>query len=273
MDQRTKLCIVHSDGGAETDYSMEAQDFKRDSFTVQMTTDDFIYVGFKKLINALYFHILTPNAVTSSLTLEYYSNTGWKTLDMCDETNAFSRSGFMTWERPTDGANVTVAGKELCWFRIATNDDIDPVEFQAINLLFSDDNTMCAIVPALVDPCFYPEGQTSHILTHVAAKNYIMSKLRGQGYVKSVGGSEENVNQWDILDIYELRDAANYYVISQVYFNLSDDPEDQYWAKYVEFKKKFDEAFALGRLRVDLNEDGQVDAIEKRPIKSTRWAR
>ena len=213
---------------------MKEQEFKRVPLSIQLTIDDFIYVGYRKPINALYMHINTHNSIASTLSVEYYTAAGWAPLEVCDETNALSRSGFITWERQTDGANITVAGKELCWFRIASNDDLDAVEFQAINLLFSDDNTICALDPALIDECYYPAGQTSHVLSHVAAKNYIMSQLRGQGYVKSVDGVEENINQWDILDIYELRDAANYYVISQIYFQLSDDPNDECGAKDAE---------------------------------------
>lgn len=272
MDLRDKLCIIHNDGGTETDYSMQAQDFKRDSFSIQLTTDDFIYVGYEKLINALYIQMNTPNTIASSLTVEYYSESGWATLEACDETLAFTRNGFITWERPTDGANVTVAGKELCWFRISSNDDIDAVDFEAISLLFSDDHTICAYEPSLNDPCFYAEGETSHLLRHLAARNYIMSKIRRK-YSKEEGGVTKNVNMWDVLDIFEIREAANYYAISQIYFNLAEGPDDAYWAKYVEYKEMFDEAMSLGILSIDQNGDGQANESEKRPIQMTRLAR
>lgn len=273
MDLRTKLEVIYSDGGSETNHSDDAQDFKRDSFNITLTTDDFIYVGYKKVINALYFQLEQLNTVSSSLAVEYYSDAGWSQLEVSDDTRAFSRSGFMTWARPSNAANLTVGGKELCWIRIASNDNISLVEFQAINLVFSDDNDICTEAPALVDECFYQQGATSHILQHVAAKNHIMSSLRKVGYVKSTDNGEQNINEWDVLDVYELRQASMYYAIGQIYFNLADSTEDQYWAKYKEYEDKFDEAFSLGRIRIDLNDDGQVNSDEKRPMNSVRWSR
>lgn len=273
MDLRTKLDIIYSDGGSETDFSQDAQDFKRDTFNITLTTDDFIYVGFKKTINALYFALEQVNTITSSLSIEFFSDEGWSQLEISDDTRAFSRSGFITWLRPLNGELVTIAGKELCWIRISSNDNIDLVEFQAINLVFSDDNDICSEVPALVDTCFYQQGASSHILQHVAAKNYIMSRLKTVGYINFTETGEQNINEWDILDVYELRQASTYYAISQIYFNLSDNVEDQYWSKYKEYEQKFEEAFSLGRLRIDMNDDGQVNSDEKRPIQTVRWSR
>lgn len=273
MDIRTRLHIIYNDGGVETNYSAEAQDFKRDTFQVTLTTDDFIYIGFRKVINAVYISLTQVNTVTSSLSFEYYSESGWKALEVSDDTKALARSGFVTWSRPSDAAPLTVDSIEACWVRFAPNDNLSLTEFQAINLLFSDDNDICQEVPALIDACFYQAGQTSHILHHVAAKNYIMGRLRSLGYIKETADGEENIDQWDILDIYELRQASTYYALSQIYFNLSDDIEDQYWVKYKEYEAKFEEMFSLGRLRVDTNDDGQVNLSEKRPIKTVRWVR
>lgn len=273
MDLRNRLHVIYSDGGVETNISMEAQDFKRDSVQLTLTTDDFIYFGYRKVINAIYIQLNQFNSNTSSLSFEYYSTSGWKSIEVSDDTKALSRSGFVTWERPTDAANVTVDGITACWLRFAPNDDLTVIELQALNLIFSDDNDVCSEVPSLIDACFYPQGQSSHILTHVSARNYIMGRLRSLGYIKLTANGEENVNQWDILDIYELRQASTYFTIAQIYLNLSDNVDDQYWVKYKEYENKFEEMFALGRLRVDQNDDGQVDESEKRPINSVRWAR
>ena len=273
MDLRTKLSVIYSDGGIETDHSADAQDFKRDSFQITMTTDDFIYIGYRKSINAVYVAMEVVNTITSSLSVEYYGDSLWTALEVSDDTKAFTRDGFITWDRVSDAANVTVAGQELCWIRIATDDAISAVTFRAINLVLSDDNDICTEVPALIDACFYPSGQSSHLLQHVASKNYIMGRLRSLGYIKSTSTGEQNINEWDILDIYELRQASMYFTIAQIYLNLADDPDDQYWSKYREYDKKFEEMFALGRLRVDLDDDGVVDDVEKRAINTVRWSR
>lgn len=270
MELKNKLSILYYDGTSYTDNSNEAADFKRDSFSANIIAgSDYIYVGYEKFINALYVHMVTPNVNIADLTMEYYSETGWKSLEICDETNGLTRNGFVTWERQTDGANTIVNGKEQCWFRIAVSADTSAVEFQGINLIFSDDNSISDYEPGLLDDCFYPNGQTSHILRHVAARNYIMSVLT----IKADKNSDSKIDYWDILDIYELREAANYYAISQIYFNLSDDPEDQYWAKYLDYRQKFDKMFELGSPLIDLNNNGQVEVGEKVSVKTSRWSR
>lgn len=274
MDLRTRLDVVYSDGVVETNYSSEAQDFARDNFTITLTIDDFIYVGYKKPVNAVYIALETPNAVTSSLSVEYYSDSGWSQLEVSDDTKALARNGFISWERPTDSAEIAVASKTQHWIRLSSNDDISAVTFQAINLVLADDNDIIQEVPALIDADFYPEGQTSHILQHAATKNYILSRLKYKGYIKwdSTNG-DQNINEWDILDIYEFRQAATYHAVSQIYLGLSDDLDDQYWVKYQEYQKKFDQAFNNGLTTIDLDNDGQVDTVEKRAIKSIRWGR
>ncbi len=248
MDQRTRLDVVYSDGGVETNYTADAQDFKRDSFAVTMTTDDYIYFGYRKSFNAIYASIVTPNTVPANLVFEYYTTAGWAPLEVSDDTRGFTRSAFINWSRNdvlTDAAPSTIDGIEQCWIRVASDVDIDPVTFQALNL----------------------------VLNHVAAKNYIMGRLKSLGYVQNSEDGEENINEWDVLDVFELRQSSTYYAIAQIYFNLSDNVDDQYWAKYQEYIKKYEEAFSLGRLRIDQNDNGAVDSSEKRPLKSVRWSR
>lgn len=274
MDLRTKLDVIYSDGGVETDYSSDAQDFSRDNFEVTLTTDDFIYVGFKKPINALYVAMETPNTVDTSLSFEYYGPMGWKSLEVSDTTRGLTRNGFITWQRVSDSEEIEVAGKSQHWLRLAVNDDVDPVMVQAINLILADDNDVRQEVPALIDDCFYPAGQSSHLLQHVATKNYILSRLKYKEYIKyDAQNGEQNINEWDILDIYEFRQAAVYHVIAQIYLGLSDDPEDTYWAKYDEYTKKFDQAFGSGLITIDTNDNGEVEVPEKRKLKSVRWIR
>lgn len=274
MDLRTRLTVVHNDGGVETDYSQGAHDFRRDDFTLTLTTDDFIYIGYRKPINAFYAALTTPNTITSSLSVEYYSESGWSQLEISDDTKALKRNGFISWLRVTDSAEIEVDGTTQHWVRLSVNDDIDPVTFQAINLVLADDNDLVQEVPALVDDCFYPAGQTSHLLQHVATKNYILSRLKYKGYIKyDSARKEQNINEWDILDIFEFRQAAIYHAVSQIYLGLSDDPDDQYWAKYREYERKFDQAFNNGLTTIDIDDDGEVDVSEKRAIKSIRWSR
>lgn len=274
MDLRRRLTVLHDDGGVFTDYSTEAQDFTRDAMTITLTTDDYLYVGFYKPINALYAEVSTANVNPANLSMEYYNESGvWASTQLSDDSKGLTRSGFLTWARPEDSQATIVNSEELHWVRFAVSADTSATGLQAVNILFSDDRDVYKETPALIDTCFYQSGQTSHVLNHLAAKNYIMGRLRNLGYVQRTTSGEENITEWDILDVYELRQAATYYAISQIYFNLSDDVDDQYWIKYQDYIKRFEESFNLGRLRVDQNDDGKASEAEKRPINTFRWTR
>lgn len=270
MSIRTNLTVLYDNDGTVSDQSKPSMDFKRDTYSITMTTGDYIYIGYPKVINAVYLHMTELNTAGGNLTAEYSNDQGtWSPLIIFDDTNNLSRDGFICWDRPSDAGDLTVDGKELCWVRLQSDVDQTQVTVQALNLVFSDDNDICEFEPSLLDSCFYQNGATSHILKHVAAKSHILSELRRLGYMS---GNNE-VTEWDILNSYQLKLASTYYAISQVYFNLSDDPEDQYWSKYMEYNKKFEEAFALGRLDIDVDDDGQVDEDEKRPMQSKRFFR
>jgi hypothetical protein len=273
MDLKTKLKVKHYDALTYEDYSNEAHDFKRDPFSVTLDSTNYLYIGHTKQINAVFCQISTGSEVDNTLVVEYY-NGAWVPLTVDDDTKCFTRSGFINWERQDDAEESAIDGTTAVWIRISSSENLDPVLFQAINIVFSDDNSLSEVEPGIVDAAFYPANQTSHILSHVAARNAIMSKLKSLGYVKyDEDGNEQGITEWDILDIFEMKQAATYYAAGQVYFTLSDNVEDQYWTRYLEYNKKFDEAFALGRLQIDLNDNGVSDSDEKKPIQTIRWVR
>jgi hypothetical protein len=278
MDLRSRLNVLISSLNF-TDISAEAQDFRRDPIELNLGVLDYIYVGYNKTINSLYAAFSEAPTGNFALTVQYFNTEGqWQTLQVSDETKGFTRNGFITWARLLDHDKSAINDISAYWLRLRLEDlGAEPANYEGtllgLNLVFSDDNDIASETPALVDPAFYPAGQNSHILQHVATKNYIMGRLRNLGYIKVTGTGEENINQWDVLDVFELRQAALYYTVAQIYFNLSDNTEDQYWAKYKQYESRFSEAFALGQLRIDLNDNGKVDPDEKRPVKSARWFR
>lgn len=278
MDLRSRLFVFTFDGDF-TDISAECQNFVRDPISLNLAPADYLYVGYTKPINAIFAAFVTPNEGNNPVQVEYFADGAtWKPLIVSDDTKNFTRNGFITWNRVDDVDKSAVNDTSAYWLRLSFADSNEEpanmvASLQGLNLVFADDNDIASEAPALIDSAFYPAGQNSHILQHVATKNYIISRLRNLGYMKITESGDENINQWDLLDIYEIRQAAMYYAISQIYFNLSDNVEDQYWAKYKQYERRFDEAFGLGSMRIDTNNNGKVDPEEKRPIRSARWFR
>jgi hypothetical protein len=269
------LTVIKYDGVSYTNVTTEASDPSMDTFRHELDTGKYLYVGYDKVISALYLYLgATVNLAGGSMIVEYWNGTAWTQLSVVDQTQYLKMSGIINWKAPTDATETTIEGLPKCWVRLSgTSLSTLAITFQYVGLLFSDDTDIGLEYPSVLKECFYPQGKTDFVIYHIAAKDYIMSELLRKGYTKKVDGKTEPINQWDVLNIYELRQASLYYAMSQIFFNLSDNSSDNYWQKYTEYKAKFENAINLGMLRIDQDNDGQVDEDEKQPIKSYRWVR
>lgn len=266
--------LTEDENGDLTNQTTRASDPTIDTFTTNISPLNTIYIGYEKPINALYFQLASGmNTTGGTMTLEYFSTTGWKGLSPVDQTQFFNRNGIINWNMPSDAALLEYGGIEGYYVCIYSAETITALEIQYVGLVFSDDNDIATEYPSVLKECFYPKNQSSFIIYHVSAKNLIMSELSRRGYTKTVNGVESPVTQWDVLDIYELRQASLYYAMSQIFFNLSDNSSDNYWQKYLEYKDKFDRAFNLATLKIDQDNDGQLDPDENDQMKSFRWVR
>lgn len=269
------LTVFTYDGVSYNNVTSQASDLRLDSFTYDLSPTKFIYVGYSKPINALYFYMIDgKNNVNTNLKFEYWNGTAWTSLSIADQTHALKYSGMVNWTTPTDFAETSVNSITSCWIRVSTQAATTPnLKFQYMGLVFSDDTDISIEFPSVLQECYYPTGYSDFFSYHVNAKEYVMSELLRRGYTKMVGASKEPINQWDVLDVYELRQASLYYAMSQIFFTLSDNSSDNYWQKYIEYKNKYEQAMSLGMLRIDQDNDGQADESEKLPIASVRWVR
>ena len=120
-----------------------------------------------------------------------------------------------------------------------------------------------------------PPGEASHIIHHVAARNYIVQRLINLGYVKyDSTNTKISMTYWDLHEISEVRQAATQLALAKIFFNLSDSPDDTWWSKYLSYQDKFEEAFKSVTLSFDTDNDGLVDQDENlKQRKVTRWVR
>jgi len=269
------LTVLTYDGSTYVNRTQEASDIHGDDFTFDLSSTKFIYVGYTKPISSIYWYLIDgKNNVSTQTKVEYYNGTAWTQVSIVDQTVAFNRNGMMNWQAPTDPSTVVVNSIEKYWLRFSTQDATTPnLKFQYIGLTLSDDNDIKSEFPSLLQSAYYPTGQNDFMSYHLSSKEYIMAELLRRGYTKTVGTDVEPINQWDILDVYELRQASLYYTMSQIFFTLSDNSSDNFWQKYLDYKNKFEIALNVGMLRIDQDNDGQTDTSEKLPITSYRWVR
>lgn len=274
IDNRTKLHIYHDDNSTFADHSENAVDFSRDTFSMTLShTEDYLYMGYFKPIGAVFIELSTPNTTSNTLTFEYYNGSAWTSLEVRDETKGFTRSGFITWTRPTDQTVVTINNTSDFFIRCRPSATHTATTVRGINLVFADDTSLSQEFPGITDEAFYQTGETSHILQHVAARNQIVQQLRSLGYSKYNNTTgEEMINQWELLDLYEVRQAAVYKALANIFFNLSDSPDDNWFAKHEEYKSRFDATIRGVFITIDSDDDGVKDAHEKlNKISVTRF--
>lgn len=272
IDSRIKLTVQHDDNAIFTDYSNEAVDYQRDPFTLTLSsTEDYLYVGFDKPFNAFYVELDTANVNPNTLVAEIYVEGAWTSIDTHDETKGFERSGFVNWESSSmDSTEVNLVTKYYIRFRPSVDHSVTTV--QGLNIVLSDDQMLVREFPEILDSSILPPGASSHINSHVSSREKIVQKLRNVGYNKTDNnGNKQQINVWDLLDIYEFKQASAFLTLSKIFFNLSDSPEDTWWAKYLEYMNEFERQFARATSTLDLDDDGIIDDSERsKPTRSIR---
>lgn len=261
INQNTKLQVYLND----TNFSNEAFDFTRDAFQITFTTSDYLYIGYSKPINSIYYQFNTSNLNQNTIAAEYYNGSSWVSLsNYYDDTKGFTRSGFMTWDRnQTSQSSNTINDIVSYWIRLKPNANQTQTTIQAINFVFADDQDLLFEVPEITDSN-HLAGKASHILTHVAVKNQIIQELNNKDFKKNniSTGLKEDLNCWDILDVNQLKQAAIFLALSKIYFNFNDSADDKYSQKSNYYLNQYKSAIELSRLSLDSNGDGKADVTE-----------
>jgi hypothetical protein len=275
MEPKSRLTVLHDDNGAFTNYTDKAADLTRDDFTIAAldSAQDYLYVGFEKPFGAAYFHFTTANASAGSLSAEVYIDGSWTSLVLQDETQGFTRSGFIFWDK-AGMSSVAVNSVSKFYIRFRPSVTNSSTVYRGINLIFADDAALKEEFFEITNANMLPAGENSFVTTHVAVRNYILSHLRNHYLKLNSEDGLKKIIQYDLIDIFEIREAAVFLALSKIFFNLSDSPDDHWWVKYREYQDKYEAKMTLARLSIDENDDGIDDESEKlEQFKPTRWAR
>lgn len=275
IDSRLRLSVLHDDNGTFADYSEEAVDFARDAFSISLATVDHLYVGYRKPIGSAYCELATANVNANTLAMQYWNGSTWTALeDARDLTKGLTRSGWLTWTKPSDWEESAVNGSTKYWVRITPSADHAATSVSGLNLILADDYDLQTIFPSVVESGFLPAGETSHVKTHVGARNQIIQDLRNRGYVKvDANGDWQNLTPWDLHDVEEVRQAATYLALSLIFFNYSDNPQDNWAAKAKSYEDKYKAQLDKLTVSIDADDDGKKDKAEQRRFTVVRMSR
>jgi hypothetical protein len=281
IDKRSALTVLENRNGEWLDLTLKAADYLRDPFNFTMDPDDdTLFIGYYKPFSGCYIELQSPASANVGLVAEYHNGSAWVPLDVQDETDGFRRSGFLSWNR-TKLTEQTVNGKDAFFVRLkatATEGEGSPIEcvVRGINVVFTSPARLKQEFFEVDDPSLLPAGETSHIGALVATKHQIVQELRNKGYQKRGKDSPswEMIGPWDLLDVFEVREAATFLALSKLFFNLSSSPDDNWWNKYREYQDKYKNAMNLAFLSIDTNDDGKADKTEvQAPARVVRWRR
>ena len=280
INPNDRLTIFHFDGAAYTDHTRKGGNFGRDSFSLTLETDDFLYIGYSKPINAVYINFITANLNSGNLSLEYYNGTSWAAVSGFDEdTDGLSRSAFLQWERDLDGDTDSQPDLSMPlknYYRLSIDADSSAIEIQGMNLIFADDEDLKKEFFCITDGEIL-QGADSHILIHDACKNEIIQYLRNKGFSKQRDSSligREDIIGWDLLDIHEVREAAKFLALNKIFFNMSDSPDDVWYQKSIYYRAQYESQIQITLATIDEDNDGEIDDAErKRRIKHNRMTR
>ena len=272
LAQKNYPKIYWYNGTTFTDASFYMLNYGRDPLTMHMHTNHFLYFGRVKPFNAFYIEMHNASNVNTTLAVQYYNGSSWVSVaNLLDDTIAFTRSGFVQFDKPSDWASNSVNSTSLYWVRMAVaQDTANNTQFQGINLVFSDDEDLKGVYPYVTG---YLTGQEkTFILRHENSRDLIIQDIRTRGFRKTNAQKTryENIDAWDLMDINEVRMWSTYLTMENIFSSLQSQEGDLYKEKSIEYKAKAEFYKNLVYLTLDKDDDGIVSNTESAQDISTR---
>ena len=273
IETKSILSIKAFHNDVFTDISYKTREFGRDIAIISLNANvDYLYIGFDKPLNSLYFNHNTLNLTESVLKVEYF-NGSWSDVNgLEDYTLGLMKSGYISFNRDQVGQIVnSTDNSNKYWYRLSVSSDIADLEISGINLVFADDYDLSLENPYITMPEFLG-SQKSHILIHVACRNEILQSFRNKDYYKLDSNNiKQDINAWDLLDIMEVKQAAIMLALSKIMFNMSDAKDDVWANKAHEYRSKYEQNIQIASLSIDFNDNGVLESNENKIPKSNTF--
>lgn len=124
--------------------------------------------------------------------------------------------------------------------------------------LFCTDQDLITWEPDIMK--WVPRGRSSFLNICREAQDQIIYWLDKEGYTNVY---QEKYDKFDIVDISEVNEWAAFLTLSIIFWGISNKTDDVFLNKHFEYLKKSQEARDRAVLRIDIDEDGQVDVGEQ----------
>jgi len=277
--------FVISDG--TSDYSNELADFRSRTSNINVTIGNYLYVGYYKPINQVYFYLTSGNATETNLTLEKFTNTGWETVKMLDDsTYGLNQSGLIKWQEADNNdkqEETTILSQTGYYYRLSFSGDID-VTAKGVGIVFCDDKDIFLEEPVLDDERYrkhVTKGESDYMSVHLSVKRSIVQEIRNNGIIKYKDENREerlkffkNITEFDLFDLDEIKQAATMLAVSNIFYKLSDTPDDSWEIKANRYKNEYYKSLNVALVSIDRDDDGELESHENlKPIQALRMSR
>lgn len=273
-----KFFTVKKDDGVEyTDISLQLKEYDTPATSLELTTSSYLYIGYSKPFNSFFLELDTKSVAGATLSAEYYDGSTWQALTIFDESQAFSKSGFIYFEKPENFSSVEIDGESKYFIRLAPSLDTGAVTSKLLDVMFSSDLDLIKIRENIVSK-FALQGTWA--AKHIAARDHIIQEIRDKGNVKEVKKdagliTEEilykDITKHDFLEPMQLRVAAAYFALYLIFwFELSDEEGDKWQLKAGEMYRLYEKAINTFFIALDLNDDGVQGEDDKASTSGVR---
>ena len=265
--------ILFSNNGTLHDWTKELNDYKSGSRVFDFTSgQDALYIGSRLPFNHLYFKLKENNLVSAAMTVEYWSTTWQPVVELRDETNGFTQSGFITftpdkdefWEiEDTDEGVSGLTSKVIYdhyWLKITFNNTLTAsTEISWVGQVFSDDYDLASEYPELCRPqtfMAFENGKISWEEQHVKAAEILAQDLIHKGVI---------YDKAQILNRDDYKNASVQKVAELIFNAFGDDYVDQRQRAREEYFLRLDKRVH----KIDTNRDAVENISERK--NTTGW--
>ena len=268
INRKTALNLgFGTDGAVTTTVSNQLARFS-DGQSHTATANNFLQITFTKAINTIFVYIPTPSATPLNFTLNATQPNGdiIVTDGIIDGTRGLTQSGFISWEPELNKYYVFNAG-DLFTYNFQYDAVMNGVVFNGINLLFCDKFDLLREYPDLdnlLELSSEAEINTRLIRVMEATKDEIEKKVKNSDLTKENRQNfrlEVELDEWDLLEIQQVNEAAIYWTLGKLFYFLSDNPNDIYQQRAQRYLALGESAFESINLSIDFNDDGSLDTF------------
>lgn len=241
-----------------TETTAKTTSISSDALSFVLLTTDSFYVGFYGKFANRYFVVGTANTNAADITVEYWDGSAWTTvLDVIDQTNGFTQSGFIHWENVSDWETLKLAPADdvpLYWVRLKTSANFSVgTTLQAVLNIFCDDELLRAYYPELIsDSRYLPPSRTNFLEQYQAAKDLVILRLRQRRLIK---------DESQVVDSNDVAIAAVHAAAKIIMTPIATS--DEMRQRLADAAAEFDSEISQLSLNVDSDGSGVVSEAEK----------